>query len=437
MNGLSGMSRRDLVRAALSAPFLIGAAKPPRRPPSIIVVLADDLGYGDLGAYGARLIRTPNIDRLAKNGVRLTNFYASANVCTPSRAGLLTGRYPVRSGLAYKVVQATDTHGLPPETVTIAEMLKPAYATALIGKWHLGHVAPYWPPTNHGFDLFFGLPYSHNMKPLSLYSSGSGVELTQEDVDFAGLTERFFDRGLQFIEENAARPFFLFLALTAPHAPLDPHANHAGHSKAGDYGDVVEEVDANIGRMMARLRALGIEQDTIVIVTSDNGPWFEGSSGAVRDRKGAAGWDGGYRVPFIIHQPGRIPKGKTRDAIAMNIDLMPTIAAWTGAALPAVALDGKDISGVILKGDSSPHDALLLFDEDKVTGLRTQRWKLVKESYYKTYRLDMAWFQITRQGALLFDIEQDPGELYSVASRHPEVFEALMKRLEDARSAQW
>lgn len=142
-------------------------------------------------------------------------------------------------------------------------------------------------------------------------------------------------------------------------------------------------------------------------------------------------------MPFIIHQPGKIPKGKTRDAIAMNIDLMPTIAAWTGAALPAAAFDGKDISNMILSGESSPHHALLLFDEDKVTGLRTRRWKLVKESYYKTYRLDMAWFQITRQGALLFDIEQDPGELYSVASRYPEVFEALMKRLEGARTAQW
>lgn len=431
------LSRREIIGAALSAPILLGAARAPQRPPSIIIILADDLGYGDLGAYGARLIKTPEIDTLARRGVRLTNFYASANVCTPSRAGLLTGRYPVRSGITYKVVQATDTHGLPPETVTIAEMLKPTHATALVGKWHLGHVAPFWPPTNHGFDLFFGLPYSHNMKPLSLYSSGDGVELTVEDVDFAALTARFFDRGIEFIEENAARPFFLMLALTAPHAPLDPHADHAGRSKAGDYGDVVEEVDANIGRMMDRLRALGLDRDTLVIVTSDNGPWFEGSSGPARDRKGAAGWDGGYRVPLILHQPGRIPKGKVRDAISMNFDLMPTIAAWTGATLPAVELDGKDISDVILNGAPSPHEALLLFDEDKVTGLRTQRWKLVKESYYKTYKLDMAWFQITRHGALLFDLDQDPGELYSVASRHPEVFEALIKRLEEAKAGPW
>jgi uncharacterized sulfatase len=437
METSSGFTRRNFVAAAAAAPLLIGAAKAPARPASVILVLADDLGLGDLGAYGARLIKTPEIDRLAKNGVRLTNFYASANVCTPSRAGLLTGRYPVRSGLAYKVVQPNDTHGLPPETVTIAEMLKPDYATALIGKWHLGHVAPFWPPTAHGFDLFFGLPYSHNMTPLSLYSSGPGVELTQEDVDFSGLTARFFDRGLQFIEENAARPFFLTLALTAPHAPLDPHADHAGRSKAGDYGDVVEEVDAQVGRLMVRLRALGIDRDTLVIITSDNGPWFEGSSGPARDRKGAAGWDGGYRVPLILHQPGRVPKGKTRDAIAMNFDLMPTIAAWTGAALPPLALDGKDLSGVILSGEPSPHEALLLFDEDKVAGIRTQRWKLVKESYYKSYKLDMAWFQITRQGALLFDLEQDPGETYSVASRHPEIFDALMSRLEQAKAEQW
>lgn len=430
-------SRRDFVAMSAAAPVLLGAGKTAEKRPSVILILADDLGYGDIGAYGARLIKTPELDRLAKSGVRFTNFYASANVCTPSRAGLLTGRYPVRSGLAYKVVQASDTHGLPPETITIAEMLKPDYATALVGKWHLGHVEPYWPPMRHGFDLFFGLPYSHNMKPLSLYSSGPGVELTEEDVDFSALTARFFDRGIRFIEENAARPFFLMLALTAPHAPLDPHRDHAGHSKAGDYGDVVEEIDANVGRMMSTLRALGIERDTLVIVTSDNGPWFEGSSGPLRDRKGAAGWDGGYRVPLILSQPGRIPKGKSHDAIAMNIDLMPTIAAWTGAPLPSVTLDGRDISDVVLKGAPSPHDVLFLFDEDKVTGLRTQRWKLVKESYYKTYKLDMAWFQITRQGALLFDLDQDPGELYSVASRHPEVFDALMTRLEQARTEHW
>jgi arylsulfatase A len=221
-----------------------------RRKPNIVIVLADDLGYGDVGSYGAKLIKTPSIDRMAKEGARLTSFYASANICTPSRAGLMTGRYPIRTGLAYQVIQPPDTNGLPQSEITIAEALKPDYATALIGKWHLGHVAPYWPPTSQGFDLFFGLPYSHDMKPLSLYTAAPGVELTSEDVDFRQLTARFVDRGLRFIEDNRDKPFFLMLALTAPHVPLAPHPDHAAKSKAGAYGDVVEEIDAGVGVLL-------------------------------------------------------------------------------------------------------------------------------------------------------------------------------------------
>ena len=294
--GKGAAPQRRQVLTGLGAMGAVAAA-PARRPPNIVVVLADDLGYGDLGIQGSNLIATPNLDRLARQGVRMTDFYASANICTPSRAGLQTGRYPIRTGLAYEVIRASDTNGLPLSEITIAEALKPDYATALVGKWHLGHVAPFWPPTQHGYDLFFGLPYSHDMKPLSLYSAGPGVELTQEDVDFPRLTQRFFDRGLQFIEDNRARPFFLTLALTAPHLALFPHPDHAGHSRAAAYGDVVEEIDSQVGRLTARLKALGIDRDTIVIVTSDNGPWMEGSSGPLRDRKGGAGWDGGYRVP--------------------------------------------------------------------------------------------------------------------------------------------
>ena len=193
---------------------------------------------------------------MAAEGARLTSFYASASVCTPSRAGLLTGRYPIRTGLAKDVIRQTDTHGLPLSEITIAEALKPDYATALVGKWHLGHVAPFWPPTQHGFDVFFGLPYSHDMKPLSLYTKEPGVELTSEDPAMDKLTDRFFQRGFRYIEENRDRPFFLMLTLTAPHIPLDPHPDHAGHSMAAEYGDVVEEIDANVGRLFAKLKEL-------------------------------------------------------------------------------------------------------------------------------------------------------------------------------------
>ena len=406
------------------------AAAPVRRPPNIVIVLADDLGYGDLGIQGSNLIATPNLDRLARQGVRMTDFYASANICTPSRAGLQTGRYPIRTGLAHEVIRATDTNGLPLSEFTIAEALKPDYATALVGKWHLGHVAPFWPPTQHGYDLFFGLPYSHDMKPLSLYSAGPGVELTQEDVDFPRLTQRFFDRGLQFIEDNKARPFFLTLSLTAPHLALNPHPDHAGHSKAAAYGDVVEEIDTQVGRLTARLKALGIERDTIVIVTSDNGPWMEGSSGPLRDRKGGAGWDGGYRVPFIAWGPGHIPGGKVSREIAMNIDLLPTILALVGKPLPRAEIDGRDISAVLLRGAKSPHDELILFNNEKVMAIRTDRWKFVASSYYRSIILPLAAIR----GEGLFDVRADPAEAYNLASLHPEVLKDMQARLNRAKA---
>ena len=427
--GKGAAPQRRQVLTGLAAMGAVAAA-PARRPPNIVVVLADDLGYGDLGIQGSNLIATPNLDRLARQGVRMTDFYASANICTPSRAGLQTGRYPNRTGLAYEVIRASDTNGLPLSEVTIAEALKPDYATALVGKWHLGHVAPFWPPTQHGYDLFFGLPYSHDMKPLSLYSAGPGVELTQEDVDFPRLTQRFFDRGLQFIEDNRARPFFLTLALTAPHLALFPHPDHAGHSRAAAYGDVVEEIDSQVGRLTARLKALGIDRDTIVIVTSDNGPWMEGSSGPLRDRKGGAGWDGGYRVPFIAWGPGRLPAGKVSREIAMNIDLLPTILGMAGKALPRAEIDGRDLSDVLTRGVKSPHDELILFNNEKVMAIRTDRWKFVASSYYRSIVLPLAAIR----GEGLFDVRADPAEAYNLASLHPEVMKDMQARLNRAKA---
>ena len=401
-----------------------------KRPPNFIVVLADDLGYGDIGANGSRAIRTPNIDRLAADGLLMTDAYASANICTPSRAGLLTGRYPIRTGLAWQVIQANDTNGLPPEEVTIPEVLGRDYVSALIGKWHLGHTPPYWPPTVQGFDLFFGLPYSHDMKPLSLYTAGKGVEFTQEDVDMVALTRRFFARAGDFVETNQSRPFFLMLALTAPHIPLHPSKEHAGHSPAGDYGDVVEEVDSELGRLREQLERLNLQNDTYVVVTSDNGPWFEGSAGPLRDRKGGAGWDGGYRVPFVAWAPGRIPAGSRSNAITMNFDLLPTFAALAGKPLPkGLVVDGKDISAVWQKGAPSPHDALILFDNEKVAAIRTDRWKFVARSYYREYDLPLA-----RIGAnLLFDVRSDPSEDYNLATRHSDVVKDMRARFEQYR----
>jgi len=399
------------------------------RQPNVIIILADDLGYGDIGCDGGKHIRTPNLDRMAAEGVRFTDFYASANVCTPSRAGLLTGRYAIRSGLAHEVIQPADTKGLPLSEVTIPQALKPDYATALIGKWHLGHVAPHWPPTAYGFDAFYGLPYSHDMRPLSLYE-GQGRDITQHEgkVDFARLTQRFFEQTAAFAEANRDKPFFVLLALTAPHIPLVPNPDDVTGSPAGAYGEVVEEIDLNVGRLIARLKALGLDDDTLVIFTSDNGPWFEGSSGPFRDRKGGSAWDGGFRVPFIARQPGRIPAGLVAGGLSSNLDLLPTVLSLAGLPLPDVELDGRDVSGMLTTGHGSPHEEILLFDNTHVAAVRTERWKLVARSYYRTYDIPLDRLP------LLFDMTDDPGETYSVASLHPDALADMRARLERARA---
>lgn len=400
------------------------------RPPNFIVVLCDDLGYGDIAAFGAKRVRTPHLDRMIREGTVLTDYYAAANLCTPSRAGLLTGRYPIRTGLAYEVILSNDARGLPLSEVTIAEALKPEYATALIGKWHLGHVAPFWPPTQQGFDLFFGLPYSHDIKPLSLFEgNGPGVELTKEDVDFPQLQQRFYARAERFIEQHRDRPFFLNLSLSAPHLPSYPHPDHAGRSNAGTYGDVVEEVDALMGRLLAKLKSLGIERDTLVLFTSDNGPWFEGSPGSFRGRKGDGAMDGGYRVPCIVRQPGIVPAGRTVNSIAMAIDLLPTFCRLAGKPMPTgVTLDGRDISEVFLRGAPSPHEELVLFNNEDACAIRTQRWKLVVNEYYRRTFLALE----DRGYPQLYDMQAAESEHYSVAARHPDVLNDLRARLDRA-----
>jgi arylsulfatase A len=434
------MNRRHFLLASAATAALAACASPPlasasTRRPNIVLILADDLGYGDLGVSGARLIATPNIDRLAAEGARLTSFYASANVCTPSRAGLLTGRYPIRTGLARDVIRQTDTHGLPPSEITIAEALKPDYATAIVGKWHLGHVAPFWPPTQHGFDLFHGLPYSHDMAPLAMSTATSaGVEIIDDTPDMDRLTEQFFARGLRFIDDNKDRPFFLLLTLTAPHVPLDPHPAHAGHSQAAEYGDVVEEIDANVGRLLEKLKALGLDNDTLVILTSDNGPWFEGSAGGLRDRKGGAGWEGGYRVPFIARQPGRIPPGLVSGSIAMNIDLLPTLVNWASEAMPQATLDGADIASLLTQPRApSPHDELVYFINEDVAAIRTQKFKYVVRSHYRTFLADLDGANRT-DWAVLVDMENDPEESYDVSSLHPDVLADMQSRIARARA---
>lgn len=425
------MDRRQVLAGAIGL-LAMGAARPadrgPRRRPNFIVVYCDDLGYGDVGATGGRDIPTPQLDRLAREGVTLTDYYAPANLCTPSRAGLLTGRYAIRSGMS-KVLLARDANTMPATEITIAQALKPVYASALIGKWHLGHTGPSWAPTNYGFDLFYGIPYSHDIAPLKVYEFDRSGQRGEWPPDFPRLQQLFYARAERFIEEHRDDPFFLELALSSPHLPnFSAPGFERRSAHGGAYGDTVMEIDSIVGRLIGKLKSLGLDRDTLVIFTSDNGPWFEGSTGGLRQRKGGGGYDGGYRVPFIARWPGRIPANRRSDAIAMGIDLLATLCALAGLPLPpGVEFDGRDIGPVLLRGAASPHDELVLFQGEEVVGIRTQQWKYVNADFYQNHLMLLEG----RGYPQLYDMTR-PGENYSVASLHPDVLKAMQARLERA-----
>lgn len=400
------------------------------RPPNFIVVLCDDLGYGDIEPYGGT-IATPALSRMAGEGLTATDYYCPANICTPSRAGILTGRYPIRTGLGYEVILQGDDRTLPHSEVTIAAALKPDYVSGIFGKWHLGHQGPDWLPINYGFDTFFGIPYSHDMLPLSVYEAdATSGEVTSAPADFPALQQQFYAHAERFIERHRDRPFFVELALSAPHLPAHPYGEFKGGPGAGSYGDVVREIDSIVGRLLDRLTSLEIERETIVIFTSDNGPWFEGSTGPLRDRKGGAGYDGGYRVPFIVWAPGRIAPGGRTDAIICGIDLLPTFCSLAGRERPdGVELDGRDISAVLTAGAASPHDEILLFNNEDVVGVRTQRWKYIEQTYYRgiTMNFERAGYP------QLYDMTGDVAENYSLADTFPDVTQEMRARVGRAR----
>lgn len=395
------------------------------QPPNVVLILADDLGYGDTGVFGASLIETPHIDGLARAGIRMTDFYASGNVCSPSRAGLLTGRYAVRDGMAVGTVTVEDTHGLPPGTPTIAEMLqRQEYRTALIGKWHLGHHEEAQRPNARGFDLFYGLLHP-NDEEQPVYRNAKEVP---EPLEQSRLTRRFTAEAVQFVDRNAHRPFFLYLAHTAPHIPLVASPEFAGLSRAGTYGDVVQELDWSVGKLLDAVARNGIAENTVVLFTSDNGPFPEGSTGGLRGGKASA-WEGGFRVPFIARWPSRIPEGGATGLMAMNIDLFPTVAAMAGVPLPdSLMLDGRNILPILTgASNKSPHEVLYFFNHDRIAGLRTQEWKMVVRADYRNIE---RWLP-GRDLRLLFDMRTDPFERYSLAAHHPgkwREMEALLGR---------
>ncbi|MEK7794796.1 MAG: sulfatase [Candidatus Hydrogenedentota bacterium] len=409
-----------IARATLAATLVASAFAAER--PNIIIVLADDFGYGDIAANAETPITTPNLDRMAAEGARLTSFYSSANVCTPSRAGLLTGRYPARAGLAKGVVFPNNSGGLAPEEVTLAEVLSGAgYATAMVGKWHLGNRPPFW-PTSAGFGSFFGTPYSNDMTPFPLYRDETMLE---PETDQHTITERYVAETVHLIETLKDGPFFIYLAHNMPHVPLFVSDRFKGKSAAGLYGDVIETIDWGMGEILAALDKNGIDENTLVLFTSDNGPWFEGSSGEYRDRKGSS-WEGGQRVPLIARWPKGIPKGTVSDAISMNIDLLPTLAGLAGAALPADrVIDGRDILPLLRGEAKSPHESLYLFNEEQIAAVRTPDWKLVIQSYYKQYNVDFIKAARNYEHGLLFDMRNDPQERYSLTRDHEDVVSTL------------
>ena len=414
------------------SPIAFAAGKPARKQ-NFIIVMCDDLGYGDIEPTGGKMIPTPNLNRMAREGMVLTDYYAAANICTPSRAGLLTGRYPVRTGLAIGVILLPDKRMLPLTEATIPQALKPAgYVSGLFGKWHLGHLGPDWQPTKHGFDQFFGIPYSHDMKPLTLITDNSANSVpTHEAPVMEELQERFYGAAEKFIEDNADKPFFVELALSAPHLASYPNAKYRDAKMQSAYGEVVQEIDGIMGRLMAKLKALKLDRDTMVIFTSDNGPWYEGSAGGLRDRKGGAGFDGGYRVPCIAWQPGTVDAGRRTSSIACGIDFLPTFCAMAGLPNPAnVVIDGADISAVLKHGAPTPHEALLLFNEAEVVAVRTQRWKYVTRAYYHGYLVPIDGPDYPQ----LYDMSADISESYSAAERNPEALAMVKRLMADARA---
>ena len=437
----------------LLGPLLAGGAASgwaAERPPNVVLVYADDLGYGDIGAYGAKAIRTPHIDRLATEGVRFTDFYVAQAVCSASRAALLTGTYPNRIGILGALFP-TSTNGIADGETTLAEVLKArGYATAIYGKWHLGHLPPFL-PTRHGFDDYLGLPYSNDMwpshpermqfPPLPLYS---GDAVLTVNPDQAQLTGEYGRRAVAFIERNRERPFFVYLAHTMPHVPIFASDRFRGRSRQGLYGDVVEEIDDSVGQVAAALRRLGLERETLVFFASDNGPWLSygdhaGSAGPLREGKGTA-FEGGVRVPFVARWPGRIPAGTIVREPAMTIDVLPTIARIVGAPLPERPIDGLDIAPLLFgeAGARSPHEALLFYYGTDLRAVRGGRYKLVLP--HRSQTLDGPPGSGGRPGRYrqqdvplaLYDLVADVGETTDVAAAHPEVVKRLLDAAEKA-----
>ena len=456
---------------ALALPFLFAACAttptPSTRPPNLVVIFIDDMGYADIGPFGGT-IPTPNLDRMAKEGMRFTDFSVSSAVCSASRIALLTGCYHQRVGIAGALGPDAQI-GIHPDETTIAELCQTkGYATACFGKWHLGH-HPKFLPLQHGFDEYFGLPYSNDMWPLHpahanlpadaakrkqgypslpLLQNNRVVDTEVTAADQAQLTKQYTEHAVSFIERHREQPFFLYVPHSMVHVPLFASERFAGKSGKGAHGDVVMEIDWSVGEILAALQRCGVDDDTLVLFTSDNGPWLSygehaGSAGPLREGKGTM-FEGGIREPTIARWPGHVPAGASCHEFAATIDILPTVARLIGAELPQRRIDGHDITPLLFgePGAASPHELFCCYYAGgQLQAVRDARWKLHFPHGYQSLAgkpggRDGAPAPYTNQqiGLSLYDLRADVGETKDVAAEHPEVVERLQRLAAAART---
>ncbi len=459
------LSRRQFCKTIAAAttaillpePLFPTTAKSSTRPPNVIVIFCDDMGYADIGPFGAKGYKTPHLDQMAVEGTIFTDFHVARSVCSPSRAALMTGCYPVRVGVPGNFSPRSNT-GLNPDEVTLADIAKQkGYATAMYGKWHLGH-RPKFLPIRQGFDEWFGLPYSNDMWPyhpeqdkrfrfpdLPLMDGEKIINPAVQPKDQVYLTTWYAERTVKFIEHNKHHPFFIYLAHAMPHVPLYVSEKYRGKTERGIFGDVIAEIDWGVGKILDALKEHGIDKHTLVVFTSDNGPWLlygdhAGSAKPLREGKGTS-FEGGFRVPCIMRWPGKIPPGRKCTELAATIDILPTFAALIGADVPQDRIiDGKDIRPLMFgqPGAKSPHDVFYYYAGRNLHAIRSGKWKLVFAHTYGHPNPPGKNGQPGTRGTSkielsLFDLDTDVSETTNVAFKHPAIIAKLQALAQEAR----